>query len=86
MITIMAYLLGIPIDKLEKVSHYEYNKHQLIRVIDVLVLAPFLLYVSTLVEKKLVKYLLISLALAIVIYNSSNYFKSYSENLKSVKN
>jgi hypothetical protein len=61
----------------------EYSKSQTVRLIDVLVIAPILIYVGVKYQKSMPKLLslsLITIGAATAIYNAKNYIKNKQTN------
>ena len=64
----------------------EYEKSQLIRLVDVFVLAPYLIYAANRFPMpKIHKQIITTIGVATLIYNGNNYLKNERENNKVQK-
>ena len=65
----------------------EVSKSQYVRIVDVIILAPIMIYAGTFKElPKWVRYSLIGMGVATAVYNGKNFFENRSNLQKKQKN
>ena len=68
-----------------RVSIPEYQKSQMVRLVDVFVIAPVLIYAGTRKSlKPALRYSLLGIGIATAAYNGMNYMKNEEKNAESI--